>query len=46
MTINGTKVESAESLDQLIADMPDTTKQFLKDLYAAEQAAEQSSPQQ
>ena len=32
MTLNGVEIQSSEQLEQMIADMPEETKQFLRSL--------------
>ena len=41
MTLNGTEVQSTEHLEQMIVDMPEETKEFLRSLFASEPPATQ-----
>lgn len=35
MIVNGIKIESSEHLEQVIADMSDEIKEFLREMYAS-----------
>lgn len=36
MIVNGVKIESAEHLEEVIADMSDEIKEFLREMYQSE----------
>ena len=36
MTLNGTEIQSSEQLEQMIADMPEETKDFLRSIFGSE----------